>query len=134
MTAIMTDLDFDEMLEQEYPDQAEFMATLNERLGLDDDLDKIKDAAKRLSDELDINTSDSFEDNYYYETDHYDPCTEFAEHYVMEMCDGERLLNDAGMMPWLIGCIDYEAVWKSALQYDFTEWEFEGVTYFFLNH
>ena len=113
----VTDQDFfDAWLEDTYPDQAEFMVAVNEMFALNDDVDKITDCIMKLDNELGINNEDDLRDRYFFEDDSHKPEEEFAEYYVMELCDGERIMNDAGMMPWLMGCIDYEAVWKSALQ------------------
>ena len=131
---VIMDADFETLVEANYPDQAELMVAVNEMFALSDDVDDVLKCIEKLDHDLGINDADDLQDQYFYETDHYDPCEEFAEHYVMEMCDGERLLNDAGMMPWLIGCIDFEAVWNTTLRYDFNEFEWDGVTYFFLNH
>lgn len=131
----VTDQDFfDAWLEDTYPDQADYMMAVNEMFALNNDVDIITDCIMKLDNELGINNEDDLRDRYFFEDDSHKPEEEFAEYYVMELCDGERIMNDAGMMPWLMGCIDYEAVWKSALQYDFNDFEFDGVTYFFLNH
>ena len=129
-----TDQDFDAWLEDTYPDQAEFMVAVNEMFALNNDVDMITQCIMQLDNELGISNEDDMRDRYFFEDDSHKPEEEFAEYYVMELCDGERIMNDAGMMPWLMGCIDYEAVWKSALQFDFNDFEFDGVTYFFLNH
>ena len=128
------DVDFEEKVERLYPDQAELMVAVNELFALSDDVEDTLKCIEKLDHDLGINDADDLQDRYFYETDHYDPCEEFAEHYVMEMCDGENLLKDAGMMPWLIGCIDFEAVWNTALRFDFNEFDYNDVTYFFLNH
>ena len=132
--SVIMDVDFEEKVERLYPDQAELMVAVNELFALSDDVEDTLKCIEKLDHDLSINDADDLQDRYFYETDHYDPCEEFAEHYVMELCDGERLLNDAGMMPWLIGCIDFEAVWNTALRYDFNEFDYNDVTYFFLNH
>ena len=132
--SVIMDVDFEEKVELLYPDQAELMVAVNELFALSDDVEDTLKCIEKLDHDLGITDADDLQDRYFYETDHYDPCEEFAEHYVMEMCDGENLLKDAGMMPWLIGCIDFEAVWNTALRYDFNEFDYNDVTYFFLNH
>ena len=75
-----------------------------------------------------INDASQFEDAFNVEVEGYGErvTAEFAED-LMEQC-GYKIEPE-----FIYNCIDWELVWRTALQYDYQEMEFKGNTYFFRN-
>ena len=78
-------------------------------------------------DDISITTADEFEERYYYQTDSWHPFRDFAEYYAEEIACID--LTDHSFL-----VIDWERTWDYNLRYDFFTIEFDGETYFFLNH
>ena len=79
-----------------------------------------------LLDDIGITTSDDLDESYEYQTDSYDPESEFTEQYVTDVMDSQ--------IPEIVyNHIDWNQVWDSELRYDFSTFEFDGTTYFFRN-
>jgi hypothetical protein len=81
-------------------------------------------------DDIGITTAEEFEDRYYYQTDSFNPFSDFAEYYAEEIACID--LNETAMTSFLV--IDWKATWDCNLRYDFNTIEFDGETYFFLNN
>ena len=90
------------------------------------DHEEITGFMKELND-IGIETPEGFDDSYEYTADSWKPEEEFAEYIVTEVLETSY--------PSIIeGCIDWQAVWNSALRYDYNTIEFDGATYFFRNN
>ena len=75
-----------------------------------------------------INDKQSFEDTFEQEIEGYGErvTAEFSEDLYESMV--EELVPN-----FLVGCIDWQLVWSTALRFDYQTIEFKGNTYFFRN-
>jgi hypothetical protein len=75
-----------------------------------------------------INDAEQFEDAFEREVEGYGErvFAEFSEELYESMAYET-------VPAFLVGCIDWELVWRSALRYDYQTVEFKGNTYFFRN-
>jgi hypothetical protein len=89
------------------------------------DHEEVTDFMKEL-DDIGIETPEQLDDSYEYTTAGYKPEEEFAEYFVTEVLE-------TGIPSLIEGCVDWQAVWDSALRYDYNTIEFGGDTYFFRN-
>ena len=88
-----------------------------------------REAIIKLADELESNNITdvtTFEDAFFYRTEHYRPDEEFAEYLYTEISEHE--LPDA-----IQGCIDWQVVWDSYYRFDFWSCCINGETFYF-NH
>ena len=122
MATVMATRWFDSLTEQDQELYTAIEEQCSEFEKLDGEL--CREFMDELS-ELGITTGEQFENAFIYQSDAYEPCADFVEHIVTEM-DCQEL------PPYLV--IDWQASWDRNYRHDFSSIEFDGETYFFLNH
>lgn len=106
-------------------EQQDLYDHVHDKFGYTWDHEQIMEFMEEL-DDIGITTPEEVDDAYEWDTEDYDPEEKFAEYFVTELlCQG---------LPEIVeGCVNWQAVWDSALRYDYNTIEFDGVTYFFRN-
>lgn len=120
--------DFATWYDSKSEDEQELIDEISDRTSFIIDEDEYDEFLKELDDCYSITTASDFEDAFEgeFEGTGERVTTEFAENFV-DSC-GYSLEPE-----WLSYCIDYSMVWSTTLQYDFSEIEYKGNTYFFRN-
>ena len=100
---------------------------INDRIYEGFDEEEYEQFIKLLRDDIGIITADNLSDALWYQSDTFKPEAEFAEHIYTEV-------NCYDIPDEIQGCIDWQLVWDTAYQFDFSSFEFGDYTYFFHNN
>lgn len=105
--------------------EQELYDAVHDKFGEKWDHEMIMDFISEL-DDIGIDTPEALDEAYEYQSDSYKAEEEFAEYFVTDiLCESIPSIVD--------GCIDWSAVWSSALTYDYNTIEFDSETFFFRN-